>query len=138
MTVSDATTTTTTTADGGDSSLYTRLGGYDAVCAASDDLLARLQADPQLGGYWKGASHDNRRRARQLIVDFLVEAAGGPAYYTGRDMKTSHAGMGISPSDWEVFLDHTRAMLAHFGVGEREQGEVLGFLDSLKGDIVEA
>ena len=52
-------------------------------------------------------------------------------------MKTSHAGMGISQSDWAVFLGHTRAMLANFGVGEREQGEVLAFLDSLQRDIVE-
>ena len=130
--------TTEPTAAATDQSLYARLGGYDALCAASDDLLARLQADPQLGGYWKGASFDNRRRARQLIVDYLVAAAGGPAYYTGRDMKTSHAGMGISQSDWEVFLGHTRAMLAAFGVGERERNEVLGFLDTLETDIVEA
>ena len=130
--------TTEPTAAATDQSLYARLGGYDALCAASDDLLARLQADPQLAGYWKGASHDNRRRARQLIVDYLVAAAGGPAYYTGRDMKTSHAGMGISQGDWEVFLSHTRAMLAHFGVPERERGEVLGFLDTLETDIVEA
>jgi hemoglobin len=121
-----------------DQSLYARLGGYDALCAATDDLLARLQGDPQLGGYWKGASHDNRRRARQLIVDYLVEAAGGPSYYTGRDMQTAHAGMGISQSDWDIFVRHTRAMLAHFGVGEREQGEVLGFLDTLRGEVVEA
>src|SRR5215213_7444263 len=117
--MSDAPTTTTTNADAVDQSLYARLGGYDALAAASDDLLARLQADPQLGGYWKGASFDNRRRARQLIVDYLVAAAGGPAYYTGRDMKTSHAGMGISRGDWEVFLSHARGMLAHCGVGER-------------------
>ena len=31
-----------------DRPLYERLGGYDAICAATDDLLARLQADPQL------------------------------------------------------------------------------------------
>ena len=130
--------TTATTAPATEQSLYARLGGYDALCAASDDLLARLQADPQLGGYWKGASHDNRRRARQLIVDFLVEAAGGPAFSTGRDMKTAHAGMGISQSDWAVFLRHTQAMLDHFGVAERERSEVLGFLDTLKTDIVEA
>jgi len=129
--------TTEPTVPSTDQSLYARLGGYDALCAASDDLLARLQADPQLGGYWKGASLDNRRRARQLIVDFLVEAAGGPAYYTGRDMQTSHRGMGISRSDWEVFLTHTRAMLPDFGVGERERSEVLGFLDTLEGDIIE-
>ena len=132
------TPTTETAAPATEASLYTRLGGYDALAAATDDLLGRLQADPQLGGYWKGASLDNRRRARQLIVDYLVAAAGGPAFYTGRDMWTSHAGMGISASDWEVFLRHTRAMLAHFGVGDREQGEVLAFLDTLRGEIVEA
>jgi hypothetical protein len=32
--------------------------------------------------------------------------AGGPVYYTGRDMKLSHAGMGITESDWSVFLGH--------------------------------
>ena len=119
-------------------SLYQRLGGYDAIAAACDDLLARLQADPQLGGFWKGASTDNRRRARQLIVDFMTEAAGGPAYYTGRDMKTSHAGMGITAGDWQVFMRHARATLEHFGVGEREQADVLGFLESLQADVVEA
>jgi hemoglobin len=132
-----ATTESSATSAPATPSLYERLGGYDAIAAATDDLLARLQADPQLGGYWKGASHDNRRRARQLIVDFMTEAAGGPAFYTGRDMKTSHAGMGISGSDWDAFLGHARATLDHFGVGERERGEVLAFLESLKGDVVE-
>ena len=75
-----------------------------------------------------------RRLASAPLV--LVEAAGGPAYYTDRDMQTSHRGMGISRSDWEVFLTHTRAMLADFGVGERERSEVLGFLDTLEGGVV--
>ncbi len=132
-----ASTTTEPAAPTTEQSLYARLGGYDALAAATDDLLARLQADPQLGGYWKGASFDNRRRARQLIVDYLAEVAGGPAYYTGRDMKTAHAGMGITAAEWEIFLGHTRAMLDHFGVGGREQDEVLTFLDGLKGEIVE-
>ena len=29
--------------------LYERLGGYDAIAAVANDLLPRLQADPQLG-----------------------------------------------------------------------------------------
>src|SRR5215212_11925985 len=82
-------------------SLYDRLGGYNAIAAATDELLSRLMGDPQLGPYWKGASADNQRRARQLIVDFMTEAAGGPAFYTGRDMQRSHVGMGITASDWD-------------------------------------
>jgi len=127
-----------TTASTTELSLYQRLGGYDAIAAATDDLLARLQADPQLRDYWKGAGTDNRRRARQLIVDFMTEAAGGPAFYTGRDMKTSHAGMGISAQDWAIFLHYAEATLDHFQVPEREKGEVLAFFNSLKGDVVEA
>lgn len=44
-------------------SLYHRLGGYDAIAAATDELLARLQADQQLRDYWTGASDNNRRKA---------------------------------------------------------------------------
>jgi hemoglobin len=117
--------------------LYQRLGGYDAIAAASDDLLDRLQADPQLKDYWKGASTDNRRKARQLIVDFMVEAAGGPAFYVGRDMKTAHDGMRISDSDWDAFMRHATATLDHFEVPSREKEEVLAFFSSLKGEIVE-
>ena len=118
--------------------LYHRLGGYDAIAAASDDLLARLQGDPQLGGYWKGASNDNRRRARQLIVDFMVEAAGGPAYYTGRTMKVSHDGMHIDERDWDVFMRHAAATLDHFDVPAKEKDEVLAFFTSLKAEILES
>jgi hemoglobin len=124
--------------DMGEKSLYHRLGGYDAIAAASDDLLARLQSDPQLGGFWKGASNDNRRRARQLIVDFMVEASGGPAYYTGRTMKLSHDGMHIGERDWEVFMHHSAATLDHFAVPAKEKDEVLAFFASLKPEIVES
>jgi hemoglobin len=117
--------------------LYHRLGGYDAIAAATDELLARLQSDPQLGDYWKGASDDNQRKARQLIVDFMAEAAGGPTFYTGRDMRTSHLGMHINEDDWDVFMQHSRATLEHFDVAARETDEVLAFFSSLKDEIVE-
>ena len=118
-------------------SLYQRLGGYDAIAAATDDLLARLQGDPRIKDFWKGASADNRRKARQLIVDFMTEAAGGPAFYVGRDMKKAHEGMQISEADWAVFMEHSEATLDHFVVPAREREEVLGFLSSLKDEVVE-
>ena len=118
-------------------SLYHRLGGYDAIAAATDELLARLQSDPRLRDYWKGASHNNQRKARQLIVDFMVEAAGGPAYYTGRDMKLSHEGMQIDRSDWVAFMRHAAGTLDHLGVLSPEKDEVLAFLATLEADIVE-
>jgi hemoglobin len=124
--------------DAVEQNLYQRLGGYDALAAATDDLLSRLQSDPDIRDFWKGASDDNRRKARQLIVDFMVEASGGPAFYTGRSMQLSHSGMHINEHDWDVFMRHARATLDHFSVPDRETEEVLAFFSSLKSDIVES
>src|SRR5215510_10204052 len=46
-------------------SLYERLGGYDAIAAVTDDLLARLLNDSQLGVFWKGHSENSLRRDRK-------------------------------------------------------------------------
>ena len=118
--------------------LYERLGGYDALNAVADDLLPRLRGDAQLGRFWQHRGEDGIRRERQLLVDFLSASTGGPMYYTGRDMKTSHKGMKISESDWTIFLGHAGATLDAFKVPPAERQEVVAFVLSLKADIVEA
>ena len=117
--------------------LYARLGGYDAVAAVADDLLPRLMSDPQLGRFWAHRAADSIRREKQLLIDFLCANAGGPLYYTGRDMVASHKGMGISVVDWKIFLGHLRATLDRFQVPEKERLEVLAFVESTRAAIVE-
>ena len=68
--------------------LYARLGGNDAISAVANDLLPRLQADPQLARYWHHRGEDGVNREKQLLIDFLCSSAGGPLYYTGRDDDT--------------------------------------------------
>jgi hypothetical protein len=72
-----------------------------------------------------------------LIVDVTNEAAGGPAYPAGRDVKTAHLGMRISAANWAVFMRHSAATLDHFTVGPPEREEVLAFFESLRADIAE-
>ena len=61
--------------------LYERLGGYDAIAAVADNLLPRLQADPQLARFWLHRGEDGLRREKQLLVNFLCSSAGGPLHY---------------------------------------------------------
>ena len=119
------------------SSLYARLGGYDAIAAVCDDLLPRLMSDSQLGRFWANRGADGIRREKQLLIDFLCASAGGSLYYTGRDMATSHKGMGISAGDWDRFLGHVRATLDKFKVADGERRDVLAFVESTRADIVE-
>jgi len=118
--------------------LYQRLGGYDAIAAVAGDLLARLQADSRLGRFWQNRGEDGVQRERQLLIDFLCASAGGPMYYTGRDMKLSHGGMGISEADWSALMGHVHAALDAFKVPQAERNDVVAFVQSTKKEIVEA
>jgi hemoglobin len=118
-------------------SLCTRLGGYDAVAAVADDLLPRMMADPQLARFWQNRAADSLMREKQLLIDFLCASAGGPLFYRGRDMVTSHRGMGVSAADWRAFVGHLQATLDRFQVGETERRDVLAFIESTRAEIVE-
>ena len=106
-------------------SLYQRVGGYDLV------------TDKQFEKFFAGASNDSKKRIRQHILDQFCAATGGPCVYTGRDMKTSHTGLGITNADWDAAAKHLAASLDKFKVPEKEKGELLAFVTSLKKDIVE-
>ena len=119
-------------------SLYERLGGYDGITAFANELLPRLQADSQLGRFWQNRGDDGIAREKQLLIDYLCSSAGGPVYYTGRDMKLIHKGMKISESDWSIFLQHAGATLEALQVPKQECDEIVAFVLSLKADTVEA
>ncbi len=119
-------------------SLYERLGGYDGITAVCNNLLPRLAGDAQMGRFWAHRGEDGIAREKQLLIDFLCNAAGGPMYYTGRDMKLSHRGMHISAKDWQAFMGHVNATLDHFKVPTGERNDVIAFIESTRADIVEA
>ena len=118
-------------------SLYQRVGGYDALAAVVDDFIVRLVTDKQFEKFFAGASNDSKKRIRQHILDQFCAATGGPCVYLGRDMKTTHAGLGITNAEWDAAAKHLAASLDKFKVPEKEKGEILAFVTSLKKDIVE-
>ncbi len=118
-------------------SLYKRLGGYDAIAAVSDEFIGRLASDKQLSRFLVGLSSDSQKRLRQLVVDQLCAATGGPCVYIGRDMKTVHAGLNITENDWDLTVKHLAASLDRFKVPEKEKNEFLTLASSLKPDIVQ-
>ncbi len=118
-------------------SLYERVGGYNALAAVVDDFIGRLISDKQFEKFFTGFSVDSKKRIRQHILDQFCAATGGPCIYTGRDMKTSHTGLGITNADWDAAAKHLAASLDKFKVPEKEKGEILAFVTSLKKDIVE-
>jgi len=118
-------------------SLYARLGGYDAIAAVVDDFIGRLAGDKRFERFFAGFSDDSKKRLRQHILDQFCVAAGGPCVYMGRDMKTTHKGLGITEADWDVAAKHLVASLDKYKVPQTEKDELLAFVVAQKKDIVE-
>jgi len=111
--------------------------GYDAIAAVSDEFIARLATDDQEKRFFVGFPTDIKMRIRQLLVDLVCKSTGGPCYYIGRDMKTAHAGSGITKDDSDRSLKIFGEVLNKFHVPEKEQQELAGLLLPLEKDIVE-
>jgi len=129
--------TVTTTPAQDRKSLYTRLGGYDAIALVVDEFITRLATDKRFERFFSGFSDDSKKRLRQHILDQFCAAAGGPCVYTGREMRTSHKGLGITEADWDAAAKHLVGALDKYKVPEAEKNELLAFVVSQKKDIVE-
>jgi len=115
--------------------LYERLGGKGAITAVVDDFVGRVAADKRINGKFALA---NIPRLKMLLVEQICAASGGPCTYTGRDMKTAHAGMGITGAQFDALVEDLVATLDKFKVPAREKNELLSVLGPMKSDIVTA
>jgi len=114
-------------------SLYDRLGGKPAITAVVDDFVARVAADRRINRFFANTDVPS---FKAKLVDQICEASGGPCKYTGKDMKTAHAGMGVTDTDFDALVGDLVATLDKFKVPEKEKSELLGALGPMKKDIV--
>jgi hemoglobin len=115
-------------------SLFERLGGTGAITAVVEDFRDRCGGDSRINAKF---ARTDMARLTSMLIDQVSEATGGPAKYTGRDMTTAHAEMGVTTGEFNALVDDLVATLNKFGVGKAEQEELLGILGPLKSDIVE-
>jgi hemoglobin len=120
-------------------SLYERLGGVYAIAAVVDDFIDRIMCDPRLNANPKvDEAHHRVSRAgfKYLVTEMVCWATGGPQKYTGRTMYDSHAHLGITEGEWEVFLEDLGRTFDEFNVPAAERGELFTIVESTKKDIV--
>jgi len=114
--------------------LYDRLGGLDAITAVVDSFVARCAADDRIN---RKFARTDVPRLKKMLVDQVCEATGGPCIYSGRDMRETHDGMGVTAGEFDALVEDLGATLEEFSVPEAEQAELVGILGPFRGEIVE-
>jgi hemoglobin len=114
--------------------LYQRLGGQPAGEAVVDEFIKRVAADKRINGRF---ANTDIPQLRTLLVEFVCFATGGPCKYTGRDMKSAHAGMQLVDEEFGALVEDLVGALDKFSVPKPEKDELLGALGPLGKEIVD-
>lgn len=119
-------------------SLFERLGRSSGIERIVDEVAGRHLENPVIAARFRPyLDQPGKLQAlKDHLARFLEMGSGGPHRYAGRDMRTTHAGMNISPAEYMAAVDDILAALTQVGVDEQTRKDVLAMTWSLKGDIV--
>lgn len=102
-----------------------QFGGEAGLTRLMDTFMAGLLADDKMGPFF--ANSDQVRVKRQLVEQFCV-ILGGDCTYTGRDMKTAHAGLGIERADFNRLVEVLQVAMYEHDVPFTAQNKLLAKL----------
>lgn len=134
--------------------LYERLGGEQGLIAIIDDFTQRVLADPRVNWERKGITsggffqrdksvtwtptEENVSRLKTHLVQFLSTATGGPAAYSGQDMRSVHADLQITKAEFNASVGDMQATLDKLQIPAEDQKELLAILESTRPQVVTA
>ena len=116
--------------------LFEQLGGEAAVNAAVDIFYRKVLADYRINRFFDGVDMD-KQAAKQKA--FLTMAFGGPANYTGKDMRDGHAKfvkMGLNDSHFDAVVENLAATLTELGVSAALIGQVAAIAETTRADVL--
>jgi hemoglobin len=117
----------------GENSLFDRLGGKAAITAVVSQFVDYNSSDKIIGKRW---NPDNTENLKLYLTELVCNATGGDCIYTGQPMDVAHAGLKITDDEFNRVAANLVKALDKFKVPEKEKGELLTIIGSLKDQVV--
>jgi hemoglobin len=117
-------------------SLYEQLGGEPAIGAAVDLFYRRMLADDRVARFFDDVDMVGQAAKQKAFLTFVT---GGPANYTGKDMRDGHKHLlerGLADEHVDVVVEHLGAVLAELGVPADQIAKVADLANSVRDDIL--
>jgi hemoglobin len=133
-------------------SLYERLGGVFAIAAVIDHfsnaviknaVAGQVSDNPALRA-WHTEQLARLPGLKFMRTLWVCDVSGGPYEYVGTKpghdalaLEEAHRALKIAPEEFDAVAGELARSLDHFGVPEREKGEVLAAFAAHKGEVTE-
>jgi hemoglobin len=117
-------------------SVYEQIGGEPAMAAAVEVFYRKVLADDRISHFFEDVDME-RQAAKQKA--FLTLVTGGPASYSGRDMRAGHAHLvkrGLNDVHFNAVAGHLKDTLEELGVPAPLVAQVLAIAESARTDVL--
>ncbi|MEE4205968.1 MAG: group 1 truncated hemoglobin [Erythrobacter sp.] len=114
--------------------LAAAFGGREGIERIADRAIDLAEADPRIAAIF--VSHDTVRIKRTLGEQLCYLLNAG-CDYTGRDMRTSHEGLGLTRADLNALVENLQSAMREAGVPFNAQNRLLARLAPMSKDVIE-
>ena len=121
---------------GKQSSVYEQIGGEPAMSAAVELFYRKVLSDDRISHFFEDVDME-RQAAKQKA--FLTMVCGGPAAYSGQDMRKGHVHLvkqGLNDTHFNAVAENLSATLLELGVAKPLVDQVLAIAESARADVL--
>lgn len=115
-------------------SMAREFGGQDGIRSIAARFVELSENDPRISAIFK--SHD-MVRLRRTLFEQLCYLLNAGCTYTGRDMKSSHKGLGTTRADLNAAVENLQQAMREANVSFPAQNRLLAKLAPMDRDVVE-
>ena len=113
--------------------LYEKLGKEEGWYEVLYQLYCELIDHPEIAHHFIGVDIE---RLSQLQTQYLCMVFGSPKPFLGRNLKTVHKHLGITPFQFKVVVDRIEKILKNKGVERADINQVVKVFKAHRGVIV--
>ncbi len=116
--------------------LFERIGGESAVKATVIKMYDKILTDDELAPFFENVNVETLRLSQSAFVTY---AFGGPNHYTGKSLRTAHAGAvasGLSGRHFDRVATHLKSAMEELNVPADLIAEALAIVGSTRADVL--
>jgi hemoglobin len=116
--------------------LFERLGGQTAVEAVVETFYRKVLTDERINQYFDDVDMERQINKQKA---FLTMVFGGPAVYSGKDMREGHKHLvarGLNDSHVDAVIELLGQSLTEHGVSQSDISDIAGIANSVRNDVL--
>ena len=114
--------------------LYDELGGRAGVASLTERIIREIATDERIRGHYRDS---DMGRFYRMMQAQMCEVTGGGCVYEGDDMRRTHAGMNITPTEFNAIVEAMMRAMDAEDLPVAVQNRLLALYAPMREDVID-